>query len=431
MFRPDSQILIAAHKYAGASDIMSRVRYAYEMLPSWIKAGVTQYNRNSIEFDNGSKIMATTTTENTGRGMSLTLIYCDEFAFVQPPEKAKEFWTSLSPTLSTGGKCMITSTPNSDEDQFALIWKEANKRFDEYGNDKVIGTNGFYAMKAHWSEHPDRDETWATAEKARIGDERFRREHECEFLIFDETLIDSIHLADMEGSAPIHTTGQVRWFAHPRPGHTYLVSLDPSMGTGGDFAAIQIFELPTFKQIGEWQHNTTPMNKQVKIVQGITKHIHDTIMEKDSTATPQIFYSMENNSIGEAALMRVMDIGEENIMGMFLSEPIRKGHRRKFRRGFNTTAKHKIDACTKFKELVENGKLEINSKLLISELKDFVATGMSYKAKPGQHDDLVMSCLLMTRMMKVLADFDPKIFEKWTDRTSEITPMPIFGSFSG
>jgi hypothetical protein len=431
MFRPDSQILIAAHKYAGASDIMSRVRYAYEMLPSWIKAGVTQYNRNSIEFDNGSKIMATTTTENTGRGMSLTLIYCDEFAFVQPPEKAKEFWTSLSPTLSTGGKCMITSTPNSDEDQFALIWKEANKRFDEYGNDKVVGTNGFYAMKAHWSEHPDRDDAWATAERARIGDERFRREHECEFLIFDETLIDSITLADLEGTAPIHTTGQVRWFAHPKPGHTYMVSLDPSMGTGGDYAAIQIFELPTFKQIGEWHHNMTPMNKQVKILQSITKHIHDTIMEKDTTATPQIFYSMENNSIGEAALMRVMDIGEENIMGMFLSEPIRKGHRRKFRRGFNTTAKHKIDACTKFKELVENGKLEINSKLLISEMKDFVASGMSYKAKPGQHDDLVSSCLLMTRMMKVLADFDPKIFEKWTDRTSEITPMPIFGSFTG
>ena len=81
MFHPDSSILIAAHKYAGASDIMSRVRYAYEMLPGWIKAGVTQYNRNSIEFDNGSKIMATTTTENTGRGMSLTMIYCDEFAF--------------------------------------------------------------------------------------------------------------------------------------------------------------------------------------------------------------------------------------------------------------------------------------------------------------------------------------------------------------
>ena len=376
--------------------------------------------------------MATTTTENTGRGMSLTMIYCDEFAFVQPPDKAKEFWTSLSPTLSTGGKCLITSTPNSDEDQFALIWKEANKRFDEYGNDKIVGTNGFYAMKAHWSEHPDRNEEWAETERARIGEERFRREHECEFLIFDETLISSLTLADMEGVAPVENTGQVRWFKRPTPGNTYMVSLDPSMGTGGDFAAIQVFELPTFEQIGEWQHNMTPMNQQVKILQGINKHIHDTIIERDPQATPQIFYSMENNTIGEAALMRVMDIGEENIMGMFLSEPIRKGHRRKFRRGFNTTAKFKIDACTKFKELVESGKMKINSKLLISELKDFVATGLSYKAKPGQHDDLVMSCLLMTRMMKVLADFDPKIFERWTDRSSELTtPMPIFGSFYG
>ena len=213
---------------------------------------------------------------------------------------------------------------------------------------------------------------------------------------------------------------------------TYMTSLDPSMGTGGDYAAIQVFELPTMDQVAEWHHNETPMNQQVRILQGINKHIHETIIEKDPSNTQQIFYSMENNAIGEAALLRVMDIGEENIMGMFLSEPIRKGHRRKFRRGFNTTAKHKIDACTKFKELVENNKMQVNSKLLISELKDFVATGMTYKAKPGQHDDLVSACLLMTRMMKVLAEFDPKIFERWTDRTSEYTaPLPIFGSLYG
>jgi len=429
MFHPDSQILIAAHKYAGASDIMSRVRYAYEMLPGWIKAGVNQYNRNSIEFDNGSKIMATTTTENTGRGMSLTMIYCDEFAFVQPPDKAKEFWTSLSPTLSTGGKCLITSTPNSDEDQFALIWKEANKRFDDYGNDNIVGTNGFYAMKAHWSEHPDRNEEWAETEKARIGTERFRREHECEFLIFDETLISSTTLVEMEGNEPMQTMGQVRWWKKPNPKMTYMVALDPAMGTGGDFAAIQVFELPTFEQVAEWHHNTTPMNQQIRILQSICKHIHDTCLEQDTSANPSIFYSMENNTVGEAALLRVMDIGEENIYGQFLSEPIRKGHRRKFRRGFNTTAKHKIDACTKFKELIENNKMVINSKPLISELKDFVATGISFKAKPGQHDDLVSACLIMTRMMKVLADFDPKIFEKWTNRETEYTaPMPIFAN---
>lgn len=179
MFIPDSQVLIAAHKYDGAKDIMDRFRYGYENLPDFIRAGVYSYNRNSIEFDNGSKVQATTTTETTGRGKSLSLIYLDEFAFVQPLAKAKEFWTALSPTLSTGGKCIITSTPNSDEDQFAQIWFEANKKFDDHGNEQTLGQNGFFSFQAHWSEHPDRDEAWANLERAKIGDERFLREFEC------------------------------------------------------------------------------------------------------------------------------------------------------------------------------------------------------------------------------------------------------------
>jgi hypothetical protein len=103
---------------------------------------------------------------------------CDEFAFV-PPNVASEFWTSISPTLATGGKAIITSTPNSDEDQFAQIWKEANYRFDEFGNDTDVGKNGFFPFRAFWSEHPERDEKWANTERSRIGEERFRREHDC------------------------------------------------------------------------------------------------------------------------------------------------------------------------------------------------------------------------------------------------------------
>ena len=181
-----------------------------------------------------------------------------------------------------------------------MIWKEANKRFDEYGKDKLIGTNGFYARKAHWSEHPDRDESWADQERSRIGDERFRREHECEFLIFDETLINSVKLAELEGGEPLRKFGQTRWYKDINPNFTYVVSLDPSLGTGGDYAAIQVFELPTFEQVGEWHHNQTPMNQQIRILQGINKHLYDSIMEQDASATPQIFYSMENNAIGEA-----------------------------------------------------------------------------------------------------------------------------------
>lgn len=178
MFVPDSTILIAAHKYTGAQEIMVRIRYAYEMCPDNIRAGCTSYNKQSIEFENGSRIIAQTTTETTGRGMSLSLLYADEFAFVAP-NIASEFWTSISPTLATGGKAIITSTPNSDEDQFASIWKEANKRFDEHGNTTEVGRNGFFPFRAHWSEHPDRDEAWAEVERSRIGEERFRREHNC------------------------------------------------------------------------------------------------------------------------------------------------------------------------------------------------------------------------------------------------------------
>ena len=175
MFVPDSTILIAAHKYTGAQEIMQRIRYAYENCPDHIKAGVTTYNKGSLDFENGSRIVSATTTENTGRGMSITLLYLDEFAFVRPTI-ATEFWTSITPTLATGGKAIITSTPNSDEDQFALIWKGANKTEDEFGDTTELGVNGFKSYRAFWQEHPDRNQEWADQMKAQLGEDRFRRE---------------------------------------------------------------------------------------------------------------------------------------------------------------------------------------------------------------------------------------------------------------
>jgi hypothetical protein len=429
MFVPDCQVLIAAHKYEGAKDIMDRYRFGYENLPDFIRAGVYSYNRNTIEYDNGARIQATTTTENTGRGKSLSLIYCDEFAFVQPPEKAKEFWTALSPTLATGGKCIITSTPNSDEDQFALIWTEANKKFDEHGNEQTLGQNGFASYFAHWSEHPDRDEAWAQMERAKIGEERFRREFDCEFLIFDETLINSVKLTELQGVDPTMTMGQTRWYKDIDPKATYLVSLDPSLGTGGDYAAIQVFEMPSMAQVAEWRHNLTPIQQQVKHLREILRYIQDRGTELG--APPQIYYSVENNTLGEAALVVISNIGEENFPGLFLSEPIRKGHVRKFRKGFNTTHRSKITACSQFKNLIETHKMKLHSKPLISELKTFVAHGVGFGAKSGEHDDLVSAVLLIVRMASVLSDWDPQVYEKMTERiTEDQMPMPIFVSTS-
>ena len=420
MFIPDSTILIAAHKYTGAQEIMQRIRYAYESVPDFIRSGVTSYNKGSIEFDNGSRIVSATTTETTGRGMSISLLYCDEFAFVRPTI-AREFWTSISPTLSTGGKAIVTSTPNSDEDQFATIWKLANNRFDEYGNETKLGKNGFAPIMFPWDKHPERTQAWADQERASIGEDRFKREHECKFIIFDETLISPSKLALMEGINPVEKQGQVRWYEKPIAGHIYGVALDPSLGTGGDPAAIQVWDLTTMKQIAEWQHNLTIIQRQVAIMSEICKYIAETT--EDPT---NLYYTVENNTIGEAALNAIYDIGEDKISGVFLSEPQGGSSNRRYRKGFTTNHRSKLAACAKMKLWVEQDKMTVRSKSLVTELKNFVANGNTYKAKIGETDDLVMATILVVRIAMMLRQYDAELSDNLTDTLDEIIePMPF------
>lgn len=427
MMKPDQTILIAAHKYSGAQEIMHRIRYAYEMCPDFIRCGVVNYNKGSIEFDNGSRIIAQATTENTGRGLSISLLYADEFAFVRPTI-AREFWTSISPTLATGGKAILTSTPNLDDDQFALIWQGANKRIDSYGNETVVGVNGFKPFKAVWSEHPDRDDKWAAEEQGRVGEERFRREHSCEFIAFDETLVDSIKLAEMQSREHHQKTGQIRWYEPIKKDSTYIVGLDPSMGTGGDNAAIQVWSLPELRQVAEWQHNKTDIRGQVKTMHDMLTIISDE-MRAMGNKSPEIYWSVENNTLGEAALVVIEEMDEDKFPGEFLHEPKKPGVARTARKGFTTTYKSKITACMKMKSWMESGKMTPASKNLIRELKTFVAKGKSYEAKLGETDDLVSATLLCVRQVQVISKFDDQyeaiLGESIDSEDYQLDPMPV------
>lgn len=345
-------------------------------------------------------------------------LYLDEFAFVRP-SIAREFWVSISPTLSTGGKALITSTPSSDEDQFATIWKQANKCIDEYGNTTDVGVNGFKAFRSYWHEHPDRDEQWKQEELGRIGEERFRREHGCEFLIQEETLINSMALSELTAKEPVFKQGQIRWFSEPKKDCMYVIALDPSLGTGGDMAAIQVFESPSMRQVAEWQHNRTPIQKQILVLKEICKQLSETV---DAT---NVYYSVENNTLGEAALVAISELGEESIHGVFLSEPAKMGQTRRYRKGFTTTAKSKLSACAKFKSLVETKKISICSQNLISEMKTFVSSGASFAAKPGETDDLVMSTLLIVRMVQHLKQFHPELDQQVSEKEEFVEPMPF------
>jgi hypothetical protein len=357
--------------------------------------------------------------------MAISILYSDEMSSVRPTI-AREFWTSCSLTLSTGGKAIVTSTPNNSDDLFADIWHNANKTEDESGNtiSGELGVNGFHAITAKWDEHPDRDEAWATEQRELVGDEQFEREVLCKFITFDETLINPFILNQLDGVEPIEHQGQVRWYVKPTKGNIYVCALDPSIGTGGDPAAIQVFEASTRQQIAEWCHNKTSIENQVNLLKEITKYLVG-ITENPT----DVYWSVENNTIGEACLVTIRSIGEENIPGIFLTETVKLGQARKFRKGFNTTNTNKLTACAKLKSLIESQKMKIYSKKLISELKTFVSVENTYRAKPGETDDLVTSLLTLIRMMETLKNYIPSIEE--VRETNDFTmPLPFLMSTS-
>ncbi|NJO62834.1 MAG: hypothetical protein HC836_32805 [Richelia sp. RM2_1_2] len=190
MFRDNSTILVVANNASQAYEIMQKIRYAYEEIPDHIRAGGVSYNKGTIEFDNGSRIISRATTAYSGRGLSITLLYADEFAFVQP-NMAEEFWTAIQPTLSTGGGCILTSTPNGDNDIFAQVWRGATDTIGPNGIPTLggVGRNGFKAFQATWHCHPDRDEKWADTYRNQIGEEKFKREFDC---CVADTMLDCV-----------------------------------------------------------------------------------------------------------------------------------------------------------------------------------------------------------------------------------------------
>jgi hypothetical protein len=209
--------------------------------------------------------------------------------------------------------------------------------------------------------------------------------------------------------------GQVRWFKKPEKGNIYVAALDPSLGTGGDPSAIQVFEANTTTQVAEWKHNKTDIPSQIKLLAEITKYIAECTDEPNN-----VYYSLENKSIGEASLVSLNEYGESNIQGTFISEAGKK------RKGFNTSNKPKLAACAKFKTLLESKKMTIHSRSLISELKVFVAKAGSYGAKAGDHDDLTMATLLIVRMMQQLSEYHGDLETQIRDHDEFVAPFPFF-----
>lgn len=395
MFNRDSTILIASKNQSHALEIAARIRFAYEQLPNWIKRGMKYYNRHNLELDNGSRIISEATTEKTGRGLSITKIYLDELAFISPRIQ-EEMWASLSPTLSTGGSAIISSTPNGDTELFASLWRGA-----------MSGINGYVPFQVHWREHPERGDEYWNLMTAQLGELKCRQEVGCEFLSSDALLINSLKLQQLGAKMVNHEDMGFKFWVPDTElggvGKTYLISCDPSAGTGNDFSVIEVFEFPSLEQVAEYRTNDI----NIPLLYAKLKWIISKLSEHNGRGRSEVIWTFERNGIGEA------------ISALYQNDEKQPEHAELYcdvpgKYGVFTTGKTKILSCLQLKQLVEkttNG-FKINSELLLFELKNFIAKGGSYTAKVGATDDAVMATVGIVRLLKRLSEWNDDAFKR-------------------
>ena len=409
-------ILIASKNNSHAIEIMDRIKYTYEELPMWLKPGVVFYNRHSIKFDNGTVIKSEPTTEKTGRGLSISKLYLDELAFINPRIQG-EMWASLAPTLSTGGSFIISSTPNGDSELYASLWRGAN-----------AGLNGFKPVQIEWHQHPERDESYIQDMRGKLGDLKFRQEVMIEFLSSDSVLIDPVKINNMRSAPPLFEENEFKFWkdVSPRKGGLYLVSVDPATGTGSDFSVIEVIEFPSLEQVAEFRSNKL----KIPYLYDKIKWILNKLTESNRGVRNDVFWTFERNGIGEAlGALYMVDENQPEFAELYSPD--------QGKLGVYTVNRVKIQAALQLKTLVEkvaNG-FKINSETLLFELKNFVAKAGTYEAKAGTTDDCVMAMLGITRIMKYVSEFDSRAFDavysfKDDDPTdgfddSEIIPFAI------
>lgn len=315
---------------------------------------------------------------------------CDEFAFVRDSIQ-DEFWTSIAPTLATGGDCIIASTPNGDSNLFAQMWRGAQTK-----------SNGFVPIHVKWDEPPGRDSKFKAAEIGKIGEIRWRQEYECEFISSDPLLFDAIALANLtkkiDKIEPVGELHDVVFYEKLQRGATYIVGVDPATGSGSDFTVFQVFSFPALEQVAEWRSNTM---SSVSAYRQLTRMLR--MLEQ---AGCDAYFSVENNGVGEA-LLALYEADEEPP-----EEAILMSEEGKARLGMNTSGKSKIQACLMFKDLVERGMITIRSQQLLDEMKLFVRTGNSYAAKTGATDDCISAVLIVLRVLGEMSTYEQEAHNK-------------------
>ena len=396
LFNPTVNVAILANKAATARDLLGRLQLAYENLPKWLQQGVMSWNKGSLELENGSKILASSTSASAVRGGSYNIIFLDEFAYV-PAKVAEQFFSSVYPTISSGKttKVMIVSTPHG-MNMFYKLWVDAEEQ-----------RNSYIPIEVHWSEVPGRDAKWKEETIKNTSESQFNTEFECEFLGSIDTLITPAKLKTMTYRMPSQSNAGLDVYETPQKDHTYLMTADVSRGTSNDYSAfvvVDVSQMP-YRIVAKYRDN------EIKPLLFPSK-IYDV-----ARAYNQAFVLVEVNDIGEqVATTLQFDLEYDNLVmasmrgraGQILGGGFSGG---RAQLGVRTTKAVKRIGCSNLKQLVEDNKLVIEDLDIISELSTFIVKGQSFEADEGCTDDLV-ACLFMfawtcdQQYFKELTDMD-------------------------
>jgi len=379
LFNANVNVAILANKAATAREMLQRLQLSYENLPKWLQQGIVGWNKGSLELENGSKILAASTSASAVRGMSFNIIFLDEFAFV-PNHIAEQFFSSVYPTVSSGKKTkvIIISTPHG-MNMFYKLWHDAELKKNEYVTTDV-----------HWSQIPGRDEVWKEQTIRNTSEAQFKVEFECEFLGSVDTLISPAKLRIMPYEDPLRENRGLSIYEDVKEEHNYIMTVDVSRGIGGDASAFTVMdttEIP-YRLVARYKHHEIKPIIFPNIIVDVAKNFNNA------------YILCEVNDIGgQVADIIQFDLEYENLLMAAMrgraGQQLGQGFSgKKTQLGVKMSTAVKQVGCSNLKALIEEDKLHISDYDTIAELTTFIQKGNSFQAEDGCHDDLAM-CLVM------------------------------------
>ena len=395
VFNDSVNVGILANKAATARELLGRLQLAYENLPKWMQQGVLAWNRGSLELENGSKILAASTSASAVRGMSFNILFLDEFAFV-PNHIADSFFASVYPTITSGKstKVIMVSTPHG-MNHFYRMWHDAERQQNQYVPTSV-----------HWSEVPGRDEKWRQQTIANTSEQQFKVEFECEFLGSVDTLINPAKLRALVYDNPLQSSNGLDVYVEPKKDHEYMCTVDVARGMDNDYSAFVIVDITSYPHqvVAKYRNNSIKPMLFPSI-------IHDTIRGYNNA-----WVLCEVNDIGDqVASILNYDLEYPNLLQCSMrgraGQIVGQGFSgKKTQLGVKMSKAVKALGCSNLKTMIETDKVIFKDYDIISELTTFIQKRTSFEAEEGCNDDLAM-CLVIYAWM-----VDQEYFKELTDQ---------------